>query len=81
MNCAPRRAAASRTKRRGLRAIWPTRKADRDRLQKNHEALERLIAKQAATRDELAVNDLALSQCPGGSEAIVAPPSRSSTAA
>ena len=33
---------------------------DRDRLQKNHEALERLIAKQAATRDELAVNDLAL---------------------
>ena len=34
---------------------------DRDRLQKNHDALERLIAKQAATRDELAVNDLALS--------------------
>jgi HlyD family secretion protein len=33
---------------------------DRDRLQKNHDALERLIAKQAATRDELAVNDLAL---------------------
>ncbi len=36
--------------------------ADRDRLQKNHEALERLIAKQAATKDELAVNDLALSK-------------------
>jgi HlyD family secretion protein len=34
---------------------------DRDRLLKNHEALERLIAKQAATRDELAANDLALS--------------------
>ena len=33
---------------------------ERDRLQKNHEALERLIVKQAATRDELAVNDLAL---------------------
>ncbi len=33
---------------------------ERDRLQKNHEALERLIAKQAATRDELAINDLAL---------------------
>lgn len=33
---------------------------DRERLQKNHEALERLIAKQAATRDELAINDLAL---------------------
>ena len=35
-------------------------KADRDRLQKNHEALQRLIAQQAATRDELAANDLAL---------------------
>jgi HlyD family secretion protein len=34
---------------------------DRDRLVKNHDALERLIAKQAATRDELAANDLALS--------------------
>ena len=33
---------------------------ERDRLQKNHDALERLIAKQAATRDELAVNDLSL---------------------
>jgi HlyD family secretion protein len=33
---------------------------ERERLQKNHDALERLIAKQAATRDELAVNDLAL---------------------
>lgn len=36
--------------------------AERDRLQKNHEALERLIAKQAATRDELASNDLALAK-------------------
>src|SRR5882757_3666696 len=34
--------------------------AERDRLQKNHEGLQRLIAKQAATRDELAANDLAL---------------------
>jgi HlyD family secretion protein len=34
---------------------------DRDRLLRNHDALERLIAKQAATRDELAANDLALS--------------------
>lgn len=34
---------------------------ERDRLQKNHDALERLIAKQAATRDELAANDLSLS--------------------
>ena len=36
--------------------------AERDRLQKNHEALERLIAKQAATQDELASNDLALTK-------------------
>jgi len=34
---------------------------DRDRLLRNHDALERLIGKQAATRDELAANDLALS--------------------
>src|ERR1700692_2654843 len=34
---------------------------DRDRLARNHDALERMIAKQAATRDELAANDLALS--------------------
>jgi HlyD family secretion protein len=34
---------------------------DRDRLVRNHDALQRLIAKQAATRDELAANDLALS--------------------
>ncbi|MDQ1408511.1 MAG: HlyD family secretion protein [Acidobacteriaceae bacterium] len=33
---------------------------DRDRLLRNHDALQRLIAKQAATRDELAANDLAL---------------------
>jgi HlyD family secretion protein len=34
---------------------------DRDRLLRNQDALQRLIAKQAATRDELAANDLALS--------------------
>jgi HlyD family secretion protein len=34
---------------------------DRDRLLRNHDALQRLIAKQATTRDELAANDLALS--------------------
>src|SRR6202030_717143 len=34
---------------------------DRDRLLRNHDALDRLIAKQAATRDELSANDLALS--------------------
>jgi HlyD family secretion protein len=35
--------------------------SDVDRLQKNHDALQRLIAKQAATRDELTVNDQSLS--------------------
>jgi HlyD family secretion protein len=34
--------------------------AERDRLQKNHDALVRLIAQQAATQEELSVNDLAL---------------------
>jgi HlyD family secretion protein len=34
--------------------------AERDRLQMNHDALERLVAKQAATKDELATNELAL---------------------
>jgi HlyD family secretion protein len=36
--------------------------AERDRLQKNHDALVRLIAEQAATRDELAANDLELTK-------------------
>jgi HlyD family secretion protein len=36
--------------------------ADRERLQKNHDALVRLIAQQAATQDELAANDLALAK-------------------
>jgi HlyD family secretion protein len=36
--------------------------ASRDRLQRNHDALERLIAQQAATKDELAANDLDLSK-------------------
>jgi len=37
-------------------------RAERDRLQKNHEALMRLIAQQAATKDELAANDLELTK-------------------
>ncbi len=36
--------------------------ADRDRLQKNHDALVRLVAEQAATKDELATNELALTK-------------------
>jgi HlyD family secretion protein len=34
--------------------------AERDRLQRNHDVLTRLIEKQAATKDELLTNDLAL---------------------
>jgi HlyD family secretion protein len=34
--------------------------ANRDRLQKNHDALVRLVEEQAATKDELAANELAL---------------------
>jgi HlyD family secretion protein len=36
--------------------------AQRDRLQRNHDVLERLIAQQAATKDELAANDLELAK-------------------
>src|SRR5712664_1253301 len=36
--------------------------AERDRLQKNHEGLQRLIKQQAATQDELAANDLAFTK-------------------
>jgi HlyD family secretion protein len=34
----------------------------RDRLQRNHDALERLIAQQAATKEELAANELELAK-------------------
>lgn len=36
--------------------------AERDRLQHNHDTLSRLLQQQAATRDELAQNDLALTK-------------------
>jgi HlyD family secretion protein len=36
--------------------------AERDQLRKNHDALTRLIAEQAATQDDLAANDLALTK-------------------
>src|SRR5262249_57338480 len=36
--------------------------AQRDRLQRNHEALVRLLASQAATKDELAANELELAK-------------------
>jgi HlyD family secretion protein len=36
--------------------------AQRDRLQRNHDSLQRLIAQQAATKDELAANDLDLAK-------------------
>jgi HlyD family secretion protein len=36
--------------------------AQRDRLQRNHDALQRLVAQQAATKDELAANALELTK-------------------
>ncbi|HVO56125.1 MAG TPA: efflux RND transporter periplasmic adaptor subunit [Dongiaceae bacterium] len=36
--------------------------AERDRLQRVHDALQRLVAQQAATRDELAANELELAK-------------------
>ena len=39
-----------------------TATAQRDRLQRNHDILTRLIAQQAATKDELAANDLDLAK-------------------
>src|ERR1700747_311130 len=36
--------------------------ADRDRLQRSHDALQRLLSQQAATKDELAANELALTK-------------------
>jgi HlyD family secretion protein len=36
--------------------------ADRDRLQSKHDSLQRLIARSAATKDELAANDLELAK-------------------
>ena len=36
--------------------------AQRDQLQRNHDALQRLVAQQAATRDELASNELELTK-------------------
>jgi HlyD family secretion protein len=36
--------------------------AERDRLQKDHDALVRLVAQQAATKDELSANELALTK-------------------
>jgi HlyD family secretion protein len=36
--------------------------ADRDRLQRSHEVLTRLVAGQAATKEDLAANDLALAR-------------------
>jgi HlyD family secretion protein len=36
--------------------------AERDRLQRNHDALQRLLAQQAATKDELSSNELELAK-------------------
>jgi len=42
--------------------LLATATAQRDRLQRNHDTLTRLIAQQAATKDELAANDLELAK-------------------
>jgi HlyD family secretion protein len=46
--------------------------AERDRDQKNHDALERLIPQGAATNDELAANDLALAKARAEVEKLTA---------
>jgi HlyD family secretion protein len=42
--------------------LLATATAQRDRLQRNHDTLTRLIAQQAATKDELAANDVELAK-------------------
>jgi HlyD family secretion protein len=42
--------------------LLATAMAQRDRLQRNHDTLTRLIAQQAATKDELAANDVELAK-------------------
>jgi HlyD family secretion protein len=46
--------------------------ADRDRLQWEHDSLERLLAKGAATKDELAANELALAKAKSDVEKLAA---------
>jgi len=46
--------------------------AARDRLQRNHDALERLLAQGAATKDELAANDLELAKARADVEKLTA---------
>lgn len=43
-----------------VKGALSTAVANRDRLQRNHDALQRLIGEQAATKEELAANDLEL---------------------
>lgn len=46
--------------------------ADRERLRRNHDSLERLLEKGAATKDELAANDLALAKADADVERLTA---------
>jgi HlyD family secretion protein len=46
--------------------------ADRDRLQREHDSLERLLAQGAATKDELAANELALAKARSDVEKLAA---------
>jgi HlyD family secretion protein len=46
--------------------------AERDRVKRNHDALERLVAQQAATKDELAANELELTKAQAEVERLTA---------
>jgi HlyD family secretion protein len=46
--------------------------AERDRLKRNHDALERLMAQQAATKDEVASNELELTKAQAEVERLTA---------
>jgi HlyD family secretion protein len=46
--------------------------AERDRVKRNHDALQRLIAQQAATKDELAANELELTKTQAEVERLTA---------
>ncbi len=46
--------------------------AERDRLKREHESLTRLLAEGAATKDELAANDLALAKAQADTEKLAA---------
>jgi len=72
----PRKLAPQRRSRQDGRPA-SRRNRLRDRLQRNHDSLQRLIAQQAATKDELAANDLDLAKAEAQVKQPL-PPSKSS---